>query len=201
MYKSIFIILFLAFISTSAMSQIKDKMDLLHNKKKMIFMPQAGVNFSKFVDEPETDNLQIRTGYHVGFFIRNNRSIYIQPGIFYSRQGNQILGISNINSETIRENIDFNVLRFPIFLGVKLLNIRAYTGPSISFLTQVQNNELGFEKDDFKTSILGLNIGVGFNIWVLSIDFNYEYGLSILAPEINSKANVFSVNIGTHLKF
>lgn len=164
-------------------------------------MPQMGINFSKLVDEPQSDQLKVRTGFQFGFFIRNNNPIYLQPGIFYSRQGNQIFGISELSSENVRDNVDYNMLRIPVLLGVKLLNIRAYTGPSLSFLTAIQDNTFGFNKDDFRTAIWGLNMGIGVNIWIITFDFNYELGLSRLTHQLNSKANVFSFNMGMHLKF
>ncbi|HXK81985.1 MAG TPA: outer membrane beta-barrel protein [Bacteroidales bacterium] len=167
--------------------------------KKFVFMPQGGVNFSKFVDEPQSDDLRFRTGYQIGFYVRNNSNVYVQPGVFYSRQGNQMIGIDEISSETIQGNVDFNMVRVPVYFGMKILNIRIYSGPSFSFLTKIQDNPFGLDIDDCRKAIVGLNIGGGFNIWIFSFDVNYEFGLTRLT-HVNSRANILSFNLGLNLK-
>jgi hypothetical protein len=167
--------------------------------KKFVFMPQGGVNFSKFVDEPQSDQLNFRTGYQVGFYVRHNKNVYVQPGIFLTRQGNQMIGIDEISSATIQDNVDFNMIRVPVYFGMKILNVRIYSGPSFSFLTKIQENPFGLEIADCRRAIMGLNIGGGFNIWIFSFDINYEFGLTRIT-HVNSRANTLSLNLGLNLK-
>jgi len=190
MKKILVLLLFVASLSTTIMAQIE---------KPVVIMPQAGINLSRFASEPNDIEYGMRTGFHAGLFIRTNRTVFIQPGIFYSRQGNDLYHYSEINANSLRDNVDYNMLKIPVFFGLKIWHLRLYTGPTVSFLTNVYGNDFGFDRDDFSWAVLGMNLGAGFHIGVFSLDCHYEFGLTQVSPVIANKTNVLSINAGFHI--
>jgi len=170
-------------------------------EKKVAIMPQVGLNFSKFSDEPQNIDYGFRTGFHAGLFVRTNQTIFIQPGIFYSRNGNQLYHYDDISVDNILSNVDYSMIKLPMFFGLKIWNLRVYTGPTVSFPVSVFDNSFGLEYSDFSLAAFGMNLGAGFHIGIFSFDFNYEFGLTPLSPVINNKTDVLSVNAGLHFKF
>ncbi|HOY38688.1 MAG: outer membrane beta-barrel protein [Bacteroidales bacterium] len=168
--------------------------------KKIAIIPQVGLNFSKFANEPVEQDYHSRTGYQAGLFISTLNTVFIQPGIFFSRQGNDLYHFSELTSDNIRENVDYNVLKVPVFFGLNLWVFRVYTGPTLSVFTNVHGNQFGFENEDFRSAVFGMNLGLGMHIGIFSLDCHYEFGVSDISPTINNKVNVLTINAGLRFR-
>ncbi|NLA25318.1 MAG: outer membrane beta-barrel protein [Bacteroidales bacterium] len=164
-------------------------------------MPQVGLNLSKFAFEPAEIDYGFRTGFQVGAYVRTNKTIFIQPGVFYSYQGNDLLLIDNMNYQSIRDNVNYGMLKVPVLFGIKIMNLRFYTGTTVSFLTNVSGNNFGLEREDFSWTSLGGNIGAGLNIGLFSLDCTYEFGLTNFAPNIQNRNNTLTISAGLHFAF
>ena len=81
--------------------------------------------------------------------------------------------------------------------------LRFYAGPAFTIVTSVADNDFGLEKEDYNSTAIGGVIGAGFDLTSLTIDVNYEIGLTDVFDDENddvtTKQNVLRGMLG--LKF
>jgi hypothetical protein len=58
------------------------------------------------------------------------------------------------------------------------LGFRVYGGPSATMIMDVDDNAFLIEKDDYKDTIWGAQVGAGLDLSSVTIDASYEWGLS-----------------------
>ena len=111
-------------------------------------------------------------------------------------------------------------MAFPIFIGTKISFLRLYAGPVMYFvLSQKQEVEangqkksVNFDNLDAQGMTWGAALNVGVDIWRLTFDINYSFGLSSVfkTDQINwsfgeqsgsfkldkTKQNVFTITVG-----
>ncbi len=175
--------------------------------------PTLGITRSALKDFSEVD-IKSEVGYTFGVDIMFGSRVYLQSGLHYESNKNKLYPDSG-GSSTLK----VSKVRIPLLVGYKLFdsntdhffNVRANTGPSVSFVTSVDDGEsaLAIKKDDFNSSVFGWNAGVGVDILVFFVDINYQFGLSDVFEDNhiqgvegqNSKNNIFYLNAGLRLKF
>ena len=121
-------------------------------------------------------------GYNVGLFSRINfERFHIQPELYYSHNGgNMVNGADLIKVRTHSANL-------PILLGYKILdfeqfNLRINAGPyaSYAFYQDIESNVGGqtpFTREKMNNLNLGVVGGIGVDIWRITIDARYNWGL------------------------
>lgn len=166
--------------------------------------PQAGITWTNLTS---TDDLDIkdegRLGYALGGQVRFGGRAYIAPGLFYQRTALEASLIDTVGVGDITDVVGTNAFYIPVHFGISLspspgqAGLRLYVGPSVTIVTSVGDNEFGAEKDDYESTIFGGVLGAGVDISSLTLDLNYEIGLStVLKADDNAKQNVLRALIG-----
>lgn len=151
-------------------------------KASKIINPKLGVVLSNVTDAPSTYKANAKVGVLVGSDFRFGKRLYFQPGLFYKQEGTVLI----YNDGTIEQenNITKNSLCVKAQAGFYLINkegfrIRVNGGPSydLALKQKVVQNNVESVQDLLKSSALNVEGGVGVDIWFLSIDAGYTYGL------------------------
>ena len=165
--------------------------------------PYVGINSANLSDDLQGEEFKSGIGYQFGVDLLIGRRIYIQPGMYY-----EIANIG-VNSSNDISDLKISRLHVPVFLGFKMFaedidkffDIRIFTGPSASFVTNFDSgsNGLGVDGDNVKNFNLAWNAGLGVDIFMFFVDVAYKWDVNdFFRSEMNSDAsqNVFMVNAG-----
>ena len=140
-----------------------------------------------------------KNGMMLGAFARINiNKWYIQPELNYVSRKSEI--------EILGDTYDFKTksIDVPILLGYKivklpLFKLRAFAGPVASFniddkITSTFDDAVDA---DFKNAVWNAKFGAGIDVWKLTLDVDYEVGLSDVAEDL--KGNMVNVTLGFRL--
>ena len=151
-------------------------------KASMIFNPKIGLMMSNLSDAPSTYQTNAKVGALLGADFRFGKRVYFQPGVFYKQEGTMLI----YDDGTVEQQSDIskNSLCLKAQAGFYVVNkegfrIRLNAGPTYDVTLKQQvvvgNNTPVLDK--LKSSALNVEGGVGLDIWFLSIDAGYTYGL------------------------
>lgn len=173
--------------------------------------PKIGYQSSELSTDFDSISESIRHNFQVGAFARLGKRFYIQPELFYSTSG----GTLKQEGTTLKESVKINNLSIPVLFGFKLINtkvfnLRIMAGPvaNIILSTNVEADELikkPLLEADFKNTAWGMDLGAGMDIFFLSLDVRYEFGLNNIyivpegVEEQTIKSNLFIVSLGFKL--
>lgn len=124
-------------------------------------------------------------GYQFGLFARFKVPViglYVQPELLLSSVDNTL----NINSQNV--DLSFNRIDVPVMIGGKLGPLRVNAGPSFSFLTSAESDIGGTVtdiKDNYNSTTMGFQAGVGIDILKFVLDVKYEGSLGALGESVN----------------
>lgn len=155
----------------------------------------TGINFSYIGGSPVVPTNQTEVGYMVGLTGSTSGNFFLQPGLqFVSYVNTLTYGDS---TSTVAQTDHFsrcNYIRIPLQAGFRLfgrseggiappVNVELRLGASESFLvgaTDHVNQGPGeaFVKDDFESMRTGLIVGLGIQVLFLSLNLEYEWGVS-----------------------
>ncbi len=120
----------------------------------------------------------LANGFHLGLFARVGRSIYVQPEVYYKLSiYEQDLGVGDLPYKKIKAS----TIDIPVLLGWAVLNrdafkIRIMAGPTFSInagSTDV-DDYWGSIKAEAKSTRVGLDAGIGLDIWRITVDLRYN---------------------------
>lgn len=165
---------------------------------QLSFSPQAGINIARLSDDLPNQEQLPRAGFHAGSYFRlGDEVVFLQPGIFWQQTS---ISLRNRRNPTAENHLDFGGIQTPVLLGVKavasrVFELRFVAGPSLWFVTDVQDNPYNVTKDRVRNTIWGVTGGIGVQVLILSLDISYEHGLSRVfehdfQPGASSKNNV-----------
>ena len=170
-----------------------------------------GMNNSTMVtdiDQVLNQNVQSQDtiNYFGGIFVRVNFGrLYLQPEIYFNTKGGTIsLAESNLTSSTF----DYQTIDVPLLLGIKLINrdlinIRINGGPVFSYITgnDLVSDFSDLSAEDLDNRYVGWQVGVGFDIWFLTLDARIENSSNILSSSSTYEARnkVFLLSAGIKL--
>lgn len=148
--------------------------------------PKLGINTSRLSTDPKSGEMLARVGYQFGLDARIGERVYFQPGLFYFKQSSELKTtqqIDNNSPQQLEDELNRQGLQVLTQAGAYIVDnegfkFRFSVGPAVSFLTTVEENEFNLERDDFKGTNLTGNVGLGIDIFPLTLDYNYEFGLS-----------------------
>lgn len=162
----------------------------------------AGVNFSRFVNEPIPDGAY-RAGWQAGIYGRSGGTLFGQIGLEY-RNSTSGLVRNGTNQPTqpvseIRGNIDQHFLAIPAYVGVRVgsaLGLRLQVGAELASLVAVGSNNFSLGKDDLNRTILNGLAGAGINLGPLTLDAVYNLGLQNVFDNADTKRRMLALNVG-----
>lgn len=178
------------------------------NAQKINFGPRVALTSSKIDFKDPVNNItegDAQIGYQFGVFLRAKLlGLYIQPEILLSKT-NSALDITNASNV----DLDFNKIDVPVMIGYKLGPLRLQAGPSFSFLTSAESTDANGLvtdiKNNYNSTTVGYQAGVGIDILKFVIDVKYEGNLSAFADAVpggintDQRQNQFVVALGFKL--
>lgn len=141
-------------------------------------------------------------GMMLGAFLRlNMNKWYLQPELNYVVRKSEVdFGMGSLDIKT-------KSLDVPMLLGYKLIKLpafklRAFAGPVASF--NIDNSikstiEGQVEDPDFKSAVWNAKVGAGVDVWKLTFDVDYEFGLTDVSSEFLKKNKMVNVTLGFKL--
>lgn len=170
--------------------------------------PKIGYATSKLSTDLNDVTEDVKHNFQVGAFARFGKKLYLQPEIFYATSG----GTMKMEGTEIQQEIKIKNLCVPVLVGFKLINakvfnLRIMAGPSVNFILDktVKADDLytdPLQESNFKNTTWGMDVGAGFDVFFLSLDLRYEFGLNNIydpqdgdAPQSIS-SNIFIVSLG-----
>lgn len=170
---------------------------------------KAGTNSSSFIHNVDDffDQSQVNN-YIAGIFARITFSkVYLQPEAYINTKGG-ILSSPDPLYSLITEEITYTTIDLPILLGYKLIdkpmfNFRVNAGPVLSWVTtEPMINELSdLNVNELKDNYLGIQAGIGIDLWMISIDARVETSSNIFIDKSNYSASnrVYLITAGIKL--
>lgn len=182
-----------------------------------VINPKVGLNVSRLSTDPELGEISARVGWQLGLDARIGNRLYFQPGLFYYKQSSRLKTQSQVEGQepmNIEEDLNRQGLQLLTQVGYYLVNgdgfkLRANVGPAISLLTSVGESET-IGEDDYQGTNITANAGIGIDLFFLTFDYNYEWGLSKafkndtfdnVSFEDSPKVNRSTFNVGVKFEF
>jgi hypothetical protein len=170
--------------------------------KKGKFGVYAGVNASRFVNEPIQDNAY-RLGYQIGLYGRSAGTVFGQVGAEFRRSSSNLIRTGTGSGTTVGNTtgqIDQTFLAIPAYVGLRLggaLGVRLQVGAELAALVAVGQNNFQLGQDDLNRTILNGLAGVGINLGPLTLDVNYNHGLqNVFDNGADTKRRMLALNLG-----
>ncbi len=141
-------------------------------------------------------------GMMLGVFARINiKKWYIQPELNFVSRKSEIV-VEGISGEFKSKSMDI-----PMLLGYKIVKmpmfkLRAFAGPVASF--NIDDSFSSTLKDQFKDedlegAVWNAKVGAGIDVWKLTLDVDYEFGLTDVSSEFLKKNKMMNVTLGFRL--
>jgi hypothetical protein len=168
-------------------------------------------------------NGEIWNDFQAGLFARLGlgKKLYIQPELLYAMQKkNYTITLQDVANKNVTYDklINVSTVDIPVLLGYKLLdlkvfNLRAFAGPKFRLNA---NSSLAFSnlvkpagststitldglKQDFLNSKVGMEIGAGIDVLMLTLDVRYNLIGDMYNPKVNDfnlPSNTFLISLG-----
>lgn len=143
----------------------------------------VGTNLSTYAvqsDQPETS---ARFGYQFGAYIRYGERFYLHSGLTWYRVSVRMSQSTPLLSA--EDRVGVNIVQLPLLAGLNVFEqedkgrtFRLQAGPAVSVLTGVNENVLQLSGDDFSNLWLSAQVGAGVDLWILTLDAGYQWGLN-----------------------
>lgn len=176
------------------------------------FGPKIGYNTSKLTSDLDSISSSIKHNFQIGAFVRFGKKFYVQPEVFYATSG----GTLKYENNTLKkETVKFKNLSVPVLFGYKIINakvfnLRILAGPVANFIldANVEASDVvtdPLQKSDFKKAAWGFDVGAGVDVFFLTLDVRYEFGLNNIyivpdgGQDQTMKSNLFIVSLGFKL--
>jgi hypothetical protein len=183
----------------------------LENFGQFSFGPKIGYTASKLSTDLDSISESVKSNFQIGAFLRFGKKLYLQPEIYYATSG----GTLKLEGTNLKETIKMKNLSIPVLVGYKLINakiinLRVMAGPVANFILNktVESSDLvtdPLQDSDFKNVAWGMDVGAGVDVFFLTLDVRYEFGLNnIYNPPAGSsdqsiKSNMWIVSLGFKL--
>lgn len=167
---------------------------------------KGGINNSKVTFKKSEFSSESILKTHIGAFARVGfGNIYLQPEVYFSAKGGEVLEKGPNISERVAR-FDFNNVDVPLLLGIKVVNgersnLRIMAGPVFSFLASknIEDHD-NFTIEYLKDHYFGYQYGVGVDFWNFFLDARMEHGANNLYSYpnegLNGKNQTFMVTLG-----
>ena len=154
--------------------------------------PSFGFNLTHLTNEGvEWNSKEQRVGYQFGAGLMVGDKLYFEPGIYWNTMTKDLYMVDDPNEELFKNTI--SSIRVPAKIGYHIIgdeegifDLRLFAGAGCSFVTGVNSEAPGLEKDDFKSMLFDFNAGLGIDLWIFFLDWHYIQGLT---PVFNEGAN------------
>jgi hypothetical protein len=167
--------------------------------------PKVGVNLSAVDGNLGDLQAAAKVGWNAGVDLRvGGKKVFLNPGLhFYNYTARLVNDINTDTQLNFRDETTIQAIKAPINIGFdltgkkQLLNLFLKGGVTPTMVMAV-NEKAGipFSKDDLKTFAWGANVGLGLDITILTVDLNYEIGMSDYFANTAGRNNVLTLSAG-----
>lgn len=180
----------------------------LDNFGQFTLGPKIGYTASKLSTDFDDIKESARSNFQIGAFLRFGKKLYIQPEAYYSTSGGKL----RLSGTELEQEVKLKNLGVPILVGFKLINakvfnLRIMAGPVANFIldkkVDFKNSYPNpIQESDFKNIAWGMDVGAGVDVFFLTLDIRYEFGLNNIynspagADSQKIKSNLFIVSLG-----
>lgn len=151
-------------------------------------------------------------GHMIGAFARINLGkVYLEPALNYTTRKSEIV-LDHEDYKNIPLELKYNSIDIPILLGYKIvklpmLKVRVFAGPVASFstsalkITDVLTGNVKDQADDIdpKKATWNVKLGAGVDLWKLSLDLDYEKGLTDFKGGDIKAPSIFNITLGLRI--
>jgi hypothetical protein len=175
--------------------------------KAQIF--QLGLRFgaqSANINAKEASNSNLQTiaesdarfGFHAGLYSRIMvLGFYVQPEVLFVSNSSDMV-IPGVSTNTVAQ-LNYNRLDVPVLVGKRFFGIvRANAGPVFTQYLSADVRNGGITEDiinQYKSSTVGYQIGVGADIWKLRLDLKYEGGFGAVVNNLSIQGQSFNTDL------
>lgn len=184
---------------------------------RLVLNPQVGFNIAKLTTDADEIKTSAKAGFELGGNLRlglnSENSVYLSPGILFHRTSTSAETDPDFEDFDIEDDLDLTAFQVPVLLGFKLsqnasASVRLFAGAGVSIVTDVEENEFTIDKDNVEDIIWSGIAGGGVDLGIISIDLQYDFGLTDVIDEAGideedlgdsfktTKANTFRVLAG-----
>jgi len=207
--KKVFFFIAFAVLSFSGVAQISP----------ITFGPVVGFNQTSLSTDVNAYKQSAQAGLQGGLFARLTlKKLIIQPEAFIGLKRGEIdfsyepTGSTTIQKVDATQELKLTTLDVPVMVGYQLLDIplvkiRANAGPVASIVlnkdvtiskneladTQIPTEDLIELKDQAAYSF---QAGLGVDVWKLTLDARYNFGISYIDESKSIRNNLFTINLG-----
>jgi hypothetical protein len=164
----------------------------------LAFGVKAGLNFSEMTNEiPSMKGGEKATGFVGGVYGRAGiLGMFVQPEVLFSQRKGAFTSVAD--GTAVINTLSY--IDVPVLFGYKLAFARVNVGPNFQFLmgaSQKGNDaskDPDFSKDNYETSGIGFQAGVGVDLMKLSLDLRYDRSITNLGKEVTTPNGVKDYN-------
>ncbi|MBE0640873.1 MAG: PorT family protein [Bacteroidales bacterium] len=171
------------------------------------FGARAGITAFRLTEEQAFTETNVELGVLFGGFLRYGNELYIQPELNYVRKATKVNLEGVVLEEDDSRRLGFTSLQMPIMIGYKVFSsadgtssVRIMAGPVLDLLLQTLDNDLSLSTSDFNPATLAVEAGVGLDLWFLTFDLRYGYGLSeVVEKQRDVRSRLLTLGAGIKL--
>ncbi len=178
---------------------------VVHTSAQVKVNPKVGVNMSAVDADIRDINAEARAGWNAGVDLRMGKGwLFLNPGVhYYSFTARLLKELNGPNEVALKDETTIQSVKLPVNLGINLtkpgglLNIHAKGGVSPTYVMSVREREsFAFDKNALNSWTFGANVGAGIDILFLTVDLNYEIGLTDFFRDATGRNNVLTLSAG-----
>lgn len=181
---------------------------------------KGGVNMASLKTEGLTynglgnyvvENLNAKTGYVAGAYMRLGRKIFIEPEFLISYKSGAINLPKTVSTGSIQLDINYSSIDVPIMLGYRLGPLHVMAGPVASYsitssgsIAEAIRQKFPTVQDAVSQAYFSYTAGVGIDLLGLTLDVRYEGNITDLSKTIplpqgvnfSQKASLWQATLG-----
>ncbi|NND06691.1 MAG: hypothetical protein HKN87_09955 [Saprospiraceae bacterium] len=163
--------------------------------------PKIGVNFSDliFSTEPANTSSLAEMGWSIGIDADYGNKWLAQGGIHYFQLG------SGVQMPRDTQVVSASQLKIPMGVGLRVLSIDYFhlwlhSQAVVNFTTRMRRGNLVLDKKDYPRTGLAGRVGIGMDLWKITLELNYEYSFTDLVNEsIFARNEMISLALGVKI--
>jgi hypothetical protein len=153
-----------------------------------------------------------KSGFMAGAYLRFKLlgNVSLQPEVYYAvKKGKTIYALDAGEVTTEAQTVDIRSWNIPVLahfniIDLKVAKLYGVTGPVLSFVTKDATKIPTYGSEDVKKANWGYQLGGGLEVWKLSLDARYEWGLNNVSEGFNDisferKSNMLTFSLGYRL--
>lgn len=166
--------------------------------------PKVGVNISGLESTLNDFKAEGRIGWNAGLDFRMGQGVFFfNPGLHYYNYTARLVSDYDLPTDLLEGETTIQNIKMPVNVGISLtgqnrfLNIYAKGGVTPTYTLGVKEQSIfSLNRDDLEPWAFGANLGVGVDLWFLTVDATYEIGLTPFFKNADGNNNMLTLSAG-----